>query len=146
MTDERTGLHLDEFLPHPPHKVWRALTEPELVSRWLMTDDFRLEVGHRYTMTAQPMPSTGFSGVATCRVLEFEPEKLLTTSWKDEAGNGIEFTVSWRLEPEGRGTRLFLDHEGFDPGDPLHQRARSIMEGGWRAGVFPAIAAVLDGM
>ena len=27
--------------PHPPEKVWRALTEPELLAAWLMGTDMR---------------------------------------------------------------------------------------------------------
>ena len=44
--------------------VWRALTEPELIAQWLMpgSENFRLEVGHRYVMTTVPRPNTGFSG------------------------------------------------------------------------------------
>ena len=38
-----TGIHIDEFLPHPPEKVWHALTDPGLMARWLMPNDFRLD-------------------------------------------------------------------------------------------------------
>ncbi|MFI9718083.1 SRPBCC domain-containing protein [Streptomyces sp. NPDC052396] len=145
--DDLTAVHVDEFLAHPPAKVWRALTEPDLLAQWLMPGDFRLAVGHRYTMRAMPLPATGFSGVIQAEVLAFEPERMLKLGWRDadpEAGSDADWTITWTLRPEGRGTRLFLAHEGFDPDNPLQQRARSIMGGGWKSGVTTRLSAVLD--
>ncbi|WP_219471810.1 SRPBCC family protein [Nonomuraea rhizosphaerae] len=139
--EDKRAIRLDQFLAHPPAKVWRALTEPELVARWLMPNDFQAVVGHRFTFTTKPVESTGFEGVVHCQVLELEPEKLLRISWSD--GRNADWTVTWRLEGEGRGTRLFLDHEGFDPDDAMQQMARRIMGGGWRSRHFAAIAGVL---
>ncbi|MEV4571355.1 SRPBCC domain-containing protein [Nonomuraea sp. NPDC049419] len=126
--EERTAIRLDQFLAHPPAKVWRALTEPELLARWLMPNDFKPEVGHRFTFTTTPKKAVGFDGVVHCEVLAIEPEKLLRLAWSD---GRVDWTVTWRLEPEGKGTRLFLDHEGFDPDDELQQMSRRIMGGGW---------------
>ena len=72
-TDDPTTVRVDQFLAHPPAKVWRALTEPDLIARWLIPGDFRLQVGHRDTMRAQPMPGTGFSGTVEAEVPAFEP-------------------------------------------------------------------------
>ncbi|WP_049575596.1 SRPBCC family protein [Nonomuraea sp. SBT364] len=139
MTDDPRAIRLDQFIAHPPAKVWRALTEPELVARWLMPGDFRAEVGHRFTMTTTPKKQVGFDGIVHCEVLEVEPRKLLKLAW------GAGWTVSWRLEPEGRGTRLFLDHEGFDPDDATQQLSRRIMGGGWPRH-FTAIERIAAGL
>lgn len=141
MAEDPSAIRLDEFVAHPPAKVWRALTEPELMARWLMPNDFRLEVGHRFTFTTEPKKAVGFDGIVHCEVLEFEREKLLRISWSDR--KQADWTVTWRLVPEGRGTRVFLDHEGFDPDDPTQQLSRRIMGGGWPR-VFGAIAAVAE--
>ncbi|WP_407560509.1 SRPBCC domain-containing protein [Streptomyces sp. 184] len=158
-----TEIRLDTFLPHPPRKVWRALTDPALRARWLMPGDFRLEVGHRTTMRALPRPGTGFSGTVAEEVLAYEPERMLRVRWADagtapahgtgtgtgtdadaDAGGGAaDWTITWTLEPEGRGTRLFLVHAGFDPDDPLQRRAHRIMGGGWSSQVLPALAELL---
>jgi len=34
----------DEFIPHPPEAVWRALTDPEMLARWWAPGDVRAEV------------------------------------------------------------------------------------------------------
>lgn len=141
------AVRVDQYLAHPPSKVWRALTEPELIARWMMPGDFRLEVGHRYTMQARPMPATGFSGRVQAEVLGFETGRMLRIRWRDadpDSPSRADWTITWTLEPEGRGTRLFLVHEGFDPDDPLQQRARSIMGGGWRSMVLRGIAEALE--
>jgi uncharacterized protein YndB with AHSA1/START domain len=144
LAGDLTAIHVDEFLPHPPAKVWRALTEPALIARWLMPNDFRLEIGHRYTMRTQPIPAVRFSGVVACEVLEFEAERMLRIRWADAGrADGLDSTVTWRLAPEGRGTRLFLDHEGFDPGDPGQRLSRRIMGGGWKSHIFRGMEKVL---
>ncbi|MFD4243160.1 SRPBCC domain-containing protein [Streptomyces sp. NPDC058525] len=149
--DDLTSVRVEQFLPHPPSKVWRALTEPELIARWLMPGDFRLRVGHRYTMHGVPVQATGFSGTVRAEVLAFETGRMLRIGWQDAAPSGdgsaeVDWTITWTLEPEGRGTRLFLDHEGFDPDNPIQQRARTMMGGGWRSHVMRGLEAVLDDM
>lgn len=49
------------------------------------------------------------------------------------------------LAAEGAGTRLLLEHSGFDPDDPTQQLARRIMGGGWRSQILRRLAEVLDG-
>lgn len=146
--DDPTALRLDQFLAHPPAKVWRALTEPDLLARWMMPGDFALRVGHRYTMDGMAMPATGFSGTVQAEVLAFEAERMLRIGWRDADPGGApgDWTITWTLEPEGRGTRLFLTHEGFDPDDPVQRRARGVMGGGWRTAVLRPLQAVLDEM
>ena len=141
MTEDLRSIHVDEYLAHPPAKVWRALTDPDLLAKWLMRNDFRPEVGHRFTFVTQPVPGTDFDGVVRCEVLAVEPERLLRISWA--GASDVATTVTWRLQAEGRGTRLFLDHEGFDPDSPGQQLARRIMGGGWRSRMMPALATVL---
>ncbi|MET8830088.1 SRPBCC domain-containing protein [Streptomyces sp. NPDC004610] len=147
--DGLTAIRVDHFFPHPPAKVWRALTEPELLVQWQMPGarDFRLEVGHHYRMTSVPRPNTGFSGSVEVSVLAFDIERMLRVRWADtDPTNSADWTITWTLEQEGRGTRLFLVHEGFDPDDPAQLMARRIMDGGWRSHVMRSLGQTLDRM
>ncbi|QBD76049.1 SRPBCC domain-containing protein [Ktedonosporobacter rubrisoli] len=130
MTETLT-INLDQFLPYSPARVWKALTDSALLARWFMPNDFQLKVGHRFTFQGTPMPSVKFGGTAYCEVLDFEPERFLSLSWADRGGNGLSFTVTWRLEPEQNGTRLFLEHTGFDANNQLSVRSHQIMSKGW---------------
>ncbi|WP_219416358.1 SRPBCC family protein [Pseudonocardia nigra] len=147
MTDEDlTAIHVDQFLPHPPERVWQALVDPDLLSAWFMPTDFAPVVGHRFTFRARPIEAVGFSGVVQCEVLEIREGELVRFSWADpERPDGLDSTVTWTLHPEGRGTRLFLEHRGFDPDDPVQQLSRTIMNGGWRSHVVRRLAEFLGG-
>nr|BFE87558.1 hypothetical protein GCM10020093_101590 [Planobispora longispora] len=76
-----TTIEVDEFLPHPPAKVWRALTDSDLLARWLMPNDFKPVVGHRFTFATQPVPRVGFDGIIRCEVLEIDDGRLLRIGW-----------------------------------------------------------------
>ncbi|WP_433534691.1 SRPBCC family protein [Micromonospora sp. CA-249363] len=136
---ERGTIRVDQFLPHPPAKVWRALTDPDLIARWLMETDFVPVVGHRFTFRTAPRP--GFDGVVHCEVLDLDPQRLLRWSWR---GGSLDTVVTWTLAAESRGTRLFLEHSGFDPDDPLQQRTYALLDGGWRSHVWRRLTTVLD--
>ncbi|MFF9274762.1 SRPBCC family protein [Streptomyces griseosporeus] len=145
--DDLTTVRVDQFFPHPPAKVWRALTDPELLAQWQMpgSEDFRLEVGHRYRMTSVPRPNSRFSGVVEVEVLAYDTPRTLSLRWADaDPANPADWTITWTLEQEGRGTRLFLVHEGFDPDDPAQLMARRIMGGGWRTHVMRALGQTLE--
>ena len=144
MAETLAPIEVDEFLPHSPAKVWRALTTPALMEKWLMKNDFEPVVGHRFSMQGIPVPAVGFTGLVDSEVLIVEPEKRLSISWRDGGnGNALRSTVTWTLVPEGTGTRLFLRHDGFDASDPTQVIAHRIMSGGWRSQVLSRLVALL---
>lgn len=144
MTRTLPPIELDEFFPHPPVVVWRALTDSRLMASWLMENDFEPVVGHTFQMKGIPVPAVGFTGQVASEVLQVEENHLLSISWRDAgSGNALSSTVTWRLEPEGDGTRLFLTHDGFDPADPTQVIAHRIMSGGWRSRVIPRLTEVV---
>ncbi|MEZ0364127.1 SRPBCC domain-containing protein [Mycobacterium sp. pUA109] len=139
-------IEVDQFYPHPPERVWRALTTPELMARWLMKPTgFRPVVGTRFTFAGQPMPSVAFSGEIACEVLAVVDGEELAISWADaHADTPSSWVVTWTLRPEGRGTRVILRHSGFDPDDEQQQRSRAIMGHGW-VRIAARLGEVLDG-
>ena len=93
-----------------PEKVWRALTEPEIVAAWLMPNDIKAETGHRFSL--------GTESRIDCIVLEAEPCRLLRYSWREadetNATEGFDSIVTFELTPgAGGGTHLRVVHDGF---------------------------------
>jgi uncharacterized protein YndB with AHSA1/START domain len=119
---------VERLLPHPPEKIWRALTTSHLIAEWLMQNDFEAVQGHRFTFCAKPVP--GWSGVTHCTVLKVAPPHLLSYSWGDgtESTSGLKTVVTWTLTPKGGGTLVRMEHSGFRPEDEAGYRG---MGGGW---------------
>src|SRR5262249_8367371 len=50
---ETKSVVLERELAHSPEKIWRALTQPHLIAEWLMQNDFKLAMGHRFNLRTQ---------------------------------------------------------------------------------------------
>ncbi|MEU1285874.1 SRPBCC domain-containing protein [Kitasatospora sp. NPDC005856] len=122
MTTDPTVIRCDQFIAHSPAAVWRALTDPDLHAKWWAAGDVRPVVGHRFTLDMGPW------GQQACEVLAVEPERLLRYSF---APGALDTTITWQLVPEGNGTRLLLEHAGFDLDSPLGRAALEGMGRGW---------------
>ena len=108
MTDTATETRtvtVERDIAYPPEKIWRALTQPHLIEEWLMKNDFKPTVDHRFHLSAD------WGGV-DCRVLEVEPNRTLSYTWD---GMGLESVVTWTLSPIATGTRLRMEQTGFKP-------------------------------
>jgi uncharacterized protein YndB with AHSA1/START domain len=115
---------VEDLVPHPPEKVWKALTSAELIARWLMPNDFEPVVGKRFTFKTRPIGD--WDGVVHCEVLEVVPHRRLAYSWK---GSNLDSVVTWTLQPERDGTRLRMVHAGFR--SPDNDTAYNAMSPGW---------------
>jgi uncharacterized protein YndB with AHSA1/START domain len=96
-------------LPQPRDKVWRALTQRELLAAWLLPNDIRPEVGAKFQLE----PAT------QCEVLEAEAGRILRWRQREPADavaprRFVESVVSFELAdlPDG-GTHLRVVHDGF---------------------------------
>src|SRR5277367_915608 len=90
---------VERDLPHPPEKIWRALTQPGLIEQWLMKNDFKPVVDHRFNLRAD-------WGVVDCQVLAVEPSNTLSYTW---AAHGLMSVVTWTLTPTNTGTHLRME-------------------------------------
>lgn len=134
----RTALRFERLLPHPPAKVWRALTEAEQLRTWFAAVvDRDLTTGARVRFTATPEAKQAMaipdgedsfgSGVVTVA----EPYRLLEYSWGGE-------TLRWELAEDPAGCRLvFTDLLDGD-------EAASDACAGWHA-ALEVLRARLDG-
>ena len=134
------------LIPQPREQVWRAITDSATLAEWMFPNNFEPRVGHHFTFRVPPNPKVDFDGlVVHCEVLECEPPNRLAFSWSVD---GVGDTrVSFRLEPDGEGTRLFFEHSGFDVSQGWNEQAIHGAEFGWAKMLkqLPAVAAGLAG-
>lgn len=114
-----------------PERVWRGIANSDALAEWMFPNDFEPRLGHQFTFRVPPNPAVGFEGlVVRCEVLECEAPRRLVFSWA-VAGPVADTRVSFRLEAEGEGTRLFFEHSGFDLSQPGGNQAFKGAEFGW---------------
>ncbi|MCC6614826.1 MAG: SRPBCC domain-containing protein [Anaerolineae bacterium] len=106
----KRDLKFERFYPHPPERVWKALTDPDALAAWYMTNDFKPEVGHKFTFHTDPGP--GFDGTLNCEVILVDAPHELIYSF---IGGFMKrkTTVRWLLIAQEGGTLLRLEHTGF---------------------------------
>jgi uncharacterized protein YndB with AHSA1/START domain len=118
--------------PHPPERVWRALTDPAELFAWLMPNDFTPEEGARFRLDARPDHAEPFD----CEVLEVDPPHRLRTRW---IIRGKPTIVTFALRADDGGTVLRVEHEGLSTSE------RPNFDGGWGAKFAVDLPAVLNG-
>ena len=109
---ETRSVAVEREIPHPPEKIWRALTQPHLIEEWLMKNDFKPDVGHSFNLRGE------WGGVLDCEVLAVEPHRTLTYTWNfshDDPAYDLRSVVTFTLVPTDTGTRLRVEQSGFRP-------------------------------
>jgi uncharacterized protein YndB with AHSA1/START domain len=127
---ETLSVVVERDMPHPPEKVWRALTQPHLIDEWLMKTDFKPVVDHRFRLSAE------WGGV-DCQVRTVEPNRTLSYSWDTK---DLESVVTWTLTPTGTGTRLRMEQVGFRTDQEPYYRGATV---GWKRN-FTALEQLLS--
>jgi uncharacterized protein YndB with AHSA1/START domain len=120
----KRDLRFEEHYPHPLERVWEAITDSAAIAEWLMPNDFEPRLGHRFTFRTKPQP--GFDGIVHCEVIALEPPRRLAYTWK---GGGIDTVLTITLEPEPGGTKLVLEHTGFEGARGM--MVSVLMSSGW---------------
>ena len=126
---EALSVVIEREIPDPPEKNWRALTQPHLIEEWLMKNDFKPVVGHRFALRAD-------WGVVDCQVLAVEPNQTLSYTWD---AYDLKSVVTWTLTPTSTGTHLRMEQSGFRPDQPQYYQGA---KGGWQQ-FFAALEQVL---
>ena len=123
---ETRSVVVEREIPHPPEKLWRALTQPHLIAEWLMKNDFKPDVGHRFNLRGD------WGGVLDCEVLSVEPHKTLSYTWNfahDDPAYNLTSVVTFTLTPTPGGTLLRVEQSGFRPDQ---KQAYGGAMAGWR--------------
>ena len=106
---------LEIDLPHPPEKVWRAISEGDLAGQWLEAAGLRAELGSRFRLP--PADGKPDSPMVDCEVVETVPNERL--QWRQSeresttATHTVESIVTLQLLPMSFGTRLRIVHDDF---------------------------------
>jgi uncharacterized protein YndB with AHSA1/START domain len=107
-------LVVERVFPHPPEKLWRALTEGPLLEQWMMNNDFQPVVGRKFQFRAEPKPTR--NGVVDCEVQIVEPLQRLSYNWGvGGSDSGLQWVVLWTLTPAEGGTHVRMEQSGFRP-------------------------------
>jgi uncharacterized protein YndB with AHSA1/START domain len=108
---------VEREMPHSPEKVWRALTQGELIKEWLMDNDFQPAVGHKFNFRSKPVPN--WNGLIDSEVLIVEPNTRLSYTWNTL---GVESVVAWTLTPTENGTLVRMEQSGFRADQELNYK------------------------
>ena len=131
-------------LPQPREEVWQAIANSTALAEWMYPNDFAPRVGHQFTFRVPGNPKVGFDGlVVRCEVLECDPPSRLVFSWS-VGGPVVNTRVSFRLEPDGDGTRLLFEHSGFDLSQAGGEQAFKGAQYGW-AKMLEQLSGVVAG-
>ena len=110
---ETRSVVVEREIAHPPEKLWHALTQPHLIEEWLMKNDFKPSVGHRFNLRGE------WGGVLDCEVLAVEPNRMLSYTWNfahEDAAFDLTSVVTFTLTPTNTGTHLRMEQTGFRTG------------------------------
>jgi uncharacterized protein YndB with AHSA1/START domain len=129
-----TALHPDDtaavfevFIKTTPERLWEAITDPDLRSRY----SFGVRTESEYTDGSSYKASVpGVIDIAEGENLEVDPPHRLvqtfTALWSDEVKGAGASRVSWEIEPVGDDScRLTVIHDQLEPG------ANGELYGGW---------------
>lgn len=123
-------VRFERVLAHPPEKVWRALTEPDLLRQWFpdqVEGEWKVGAPLHFGFEQPIEGMEGMDGV----VLAVQAPKLLEFTWGSS-------TLRCELRPEGAGCRLVFS-ETFEDGSIAARDAA-----GWEM-CLENLVAVLEG-
>ncbi|NEE02948.1 SRPBCC family protein [Phytoactinopolyspora halotolerans] len=132
-SDGRAMLRMERRLAHPPAKVWRAITEPDHLSRWfpmtVVAIDLRVGGALRLDLGTDPhVPGDSFDDLP---ITEVDPPQLFEFNWQGEV-------LRWELTPADEGCLLVFTHT-FDD-----RAGAASFASGWEV-CIDAMENVLDG-
>lgn len=89
-------------------EVWKALTDSEMLAKWIWDNDFKPIEGHTCQFRAEP--NEWWNGIVDVKVLEVDEPNKLSYTW---ASQGETTTITWTLKEELGATHLHFEQTGF---------------------------------
>jgi len=136
------AITVEEVVPHAADIVWKVLTTPELIQRWLMKNDFKPGLGQHFTFKDRPRGD--WNGIVDCKITIWNPPRELAYTWVGGSANNfgkdgaaLDSTVTWTLTPVAGGTRVRMVHDGFR--SPKNDASYEGMNAGWNT-ILPRIS------
>jgi len=146
-------VRLDRTIPAPPHDVYRAWLEPDMLRRWLAPAGLEVtraevderENGHfRVWQANQGEDVGGFD----CQLAELVPDRRIVFRWgfvgperRDDPEYDSLLTITLHDAPEG-GTKLELVHERLDKLAERMPYAAENVGAGWGQALQKLIAVL----
>ncbi|MFC7686054.1 SRPBCC domain-containing protein [Ureibacillus sp. GCM10028918] len=122
----------------PIQKVWDYVSTAEGIAEWFMPSDFKLEVGHEFTIQSPFGPSP-------CKVLQVEEPTKISIAWDTD---GWELTLL--LKDMGNETEFTVIHGGWKEDNAIVPKAqrpqsaiRETMNQGW-AGIVQKLKQLVE--
>ena len=122
---------IDMVYPQPIEAVWKALTNSDALTAWLMPNDFEPRIGHRFTF--RTTPDQYWNGVVECEVVALDALSRLAFTWR---GGALDTLVTFSIESVDEGTHLRLEHTGFDHSGPTGLTVRDLLASGWNSRIL----------
>ncbi|WP_088043634.1 SRPBCC domain-containing protein [Bacillus sp. EAC] len=105
----KSDVSLDFQFTNSIEQVWNALTDSDTLAKWIMENDFKPIVGHKFQFRTEP--NEWWNGIVDCEVLKVDEPYSLSYIW---ASAGETTTVTWTLKEGSDGViHLRLDQTGF---------------------------------
>ena len=138
------ALRLTRTLAAPPHKVFRAWTDPQALKRWSAPGDMTtplaevdLRVGGRYRIHMLAPDGTVHKVSGVYRLVEPPAKLVYTWRWEEKPEEG-DTLVTVEFHDRGGRTEVVLTHERFP-----NVAVRDRHESGW-AGCLAKLATVVS--
>ncbi len=127
----------------PASKVWKALTDPAEVEKWmLMQTAFLPQKGKDFTFKAEP--TENWDGVFKCSVKEIVENKKLVYTWDTNFINA-ETIVSFELKEVGKQTEVILTHSGWEKMAANQEQTKNSHSEGWDIRFVQKLKEIIEG-
>ena len=114
--------------------VWKALTQPKRMKEWYFNiSHFEAKDGVIFDFIVTISDEDGEHDFRHLfKIIEVIPNKKLVHTWEYPGYSTGTSTLTWKLTPEGKSTRVVLTHEGIK--NIADENSRYFSEASFRVG------------